>query len=128
MRRRIPLLGAKRTLTNRWADQAGRVLQKAATKALAVRACLELEIAAPPEAAACRAGLEVVEKLLTTKLQSAAMTERNASMLRVTPRPVIVDEPTMGSGCSSSWSSSPQAQPEFHRDRLLRLLPLDSTR
>jgi hypothetical protein len=50
MRRRIPLLGAKRTLTNRWADQAGRVLQKAATKALAVRACVELEIAAPPEA------------------------------------------------------------------------------
>ena len=39
--------------------------------------------------AARRAGLEFVEKLLTTKLDSADMTGRNASMLRLAPRPVI---------------------------------------
>ena len=43
-----PLLGAKRTRTNRWADQAGRVLQEAAIKALTVLARVESEIAAPP--------------------------------------------------------------------------------
>jgi hypothetical protein len=37
----------------------------------------------PPQAAARRAGLEFVEKLLTTKLTSTSTTERNAGMLRV---------------------------------------------
>jgi hypothetical protein len=37
----------------------------------------------PPEAAARRAGLEFVEKLLTTSLTSTDATERNAGMLRV---------------------------------------------
>jgi hypothetical protein len=37
----------------------------------------------PPQAAARRAGLEFVEKLLTTNLTSADTTERNAGMLRV---------------------------------------------
>ena len=32
-------------------------------------------------------GLEFVEKLLTTKLESADMTERNASMLAIRPVP-----------------------------------------
>ena len=36
----------------------------------------------PPQAAARRAGLEFVQKLLTTKLTSSAATERNTSMLR----------------------------------------------
>ena len=35
------------------------------------------------------------------------MTERNASMLRLTPRPVIVVEPVPSSGCASPWSWSP---------------------
>jgi hypothetical protein len=39
----------------------------------------------PPQAAARRAGLEGVEKLLTTNLTSTDTTERNASMLL--PRP-----------------------------------------
>jgi hypothetical protein len=39
----------------------------------------------PPQAAARRAGLEVVEKLLTTNLTSTDTTERNASMLRPCP-------------------------------------------
>ena len=39
----------------------------------------------PPEAAARRAGLEFVEKLLTTRLESVDMTERNASMLAYAP-------------------------------------------
>ena len=38
----------------------------------------------PPQAAARRAGLEFVEKLLPTKLTSTDTTERNAGMLRVT--------------------------------------------
>jgi hypothetical protein len=42
-----------------------------------------------------RAGLEFVEKLLTTKLESADMTERNASMLRPVLRPAIVVEPVL---------------------------------
>jgi hypothetical protein len=37
----------------------------------------------PPPAAARRAGLEFVEKLLTTNLTSTDTTERNAGMLRV---------------------------------------------
>jgi len=37
----------------------------------------------PPQAAARRAGLEFVEKLLPTKLTSTDTTERNAGMLRV---------------------------------------------
>jgi hypothetical protein len=37
----------------------------------------------PPEAAARRAGLEFVEKLLPTILTSTDTTERNAGMLRV---------------------------------------------
>jgi hypothetical protein len=40
----------------------------------------------PPQAAARRAGLEFVEKLLTTKLTSTDTTERNAGMLRVPHR------------------------------------------
>jgi hypothetical protein len=39
----------------------------------------------PPQAAARRAGLEFVEKLLTTNLTSTDTTERNAGMLRVPP-------------------------------------------
>jgi hypothetical protein len=65
----------------------------------------------PPRTAAGggrpQGGLEVVEKLLTTKLESADMTERNASMLRLTPRPVIVVELVTSSGCASPWSWSP---------------------
>jgi hypothetical protein len=37
----------------------------------------------PPEAAARRAGLEFVEKLLPTRLTSTDTTERNTGMLRV---------------------------------------------
>jgi hypothetical protein len=37
----------------------------------------------PPQAAARRAGLEFVEKLLTTNLTSTDTTEWNAGMLRV---------------------------------------------
>jgi hypothetical protein len=55
----------------------------------------------PPQAAARRAGLESVEKLLTTKLRSADMTGRNASMLHLAPRLVIVVELATGSGSSS---------------------------
>jgi hypothetical protein len=40
----------------------------------------------PPQAAARTAGLEFVEKLLTTKLTSTDTTERNAGMLRVPHR------------------------------------------
>jgi hypothetical protein len=40
----------------------------------------------PPQAAARRAGLEFVEKLLPTKLTSTDTTERNAGMLRVASR------------------------------------------
>ena len=54
-----------------------------------------------------QAGLEFVEKLLTMKLDSVGMTERNASMLRLTPRPVMVAELATGSCCAWSWSSSP---------------------
>jgi hypothetical protein len=43
----------------------------------------------PPEAAARRAGLEFVEKLLTTNLTSTDMTERNAGMLRVPHRRIV---------------------------------------
>src|SRR5512132_3243007 len=39
----------------------------------------------PPQAAARRAGLEFVEKLLTTNLTSADTTERKAGMLRRIP-------------------------------------------
>jgi hypothetical protein len=39
----------------------------------------------PPEAAARRAGLEFVEKLLTTNLTSTDTTEWNAGMLRRIP-------------------------------------------
>jgi hypothetical protein len=46
----------------------------------------------PPQAAARRAGLEVVEKLLPTKLTSTDTTERDAGMLRV---PLV----------ASSWST-----------------------
>jgi hypothetical protein len=42
----------------------------------------------PPQAAARRAGLEVVEKLLTTNLTSTDTTERNASEL-LHPRPAL---------------------------------------
>ena len=55
-----------------------------------------------PEAAR-RAGLEFVEKLLTTKLTSTSTTERNAGMLRLAPRPVIVVELVARSGLSSPW-------------------------
>ena len=44
----------------------------------------------PPQAAARRAGLEFVEKLLTTKLISADTTERDAGMLLPHPRPRTV--------------------------------------
>jgi len=40
----------------------------------------------PPQAAARRAGLEFVEKLLPTKLTSTDTTERNTGMLRVPHR------------------------------------------
>jgi hypothetical protein len=42
----------------------------------------------PPQAAARRAGLEFVEKLLTTKLESADMTERNGTLACFALRPV----------------------------------------
>jgi hypothetical protein len=57
-------------------------------------------------AAARRAGLEVVEKLLTTNLTSTDTTERNAGMLRV-PLVASLVELATGSGSSSSWSSPP---------------------
>jgi hypothetical protein len=69
----------------------------------------------PPQAAARRAGLEFVEKLVTTKLDSVDMTERNASMLRLTPRPVIVVE--LAPGSSSCWSSSPSPSAWLTRAR-----------
>ena len=57
------------------------------------------------QAAARRAGLEFVEKLLTTKLESADMTERNAGMLRV---PLVASvELATGRTSASSWSWSP---------------------
>jgi hypothetical protein len=60
----------------------------------------------PPQAAARRAGLEFVEKLLTTAMV-ALLDGRNASMLR--PRPAVASlvELATGPGCASSWSSSP---------------------
>jgi hypothetical protein len=60
----------------------------------------------PPQAAARRAGLEFVEKLLTTNLTSTDTTERNAGMLRV-PLVASLVELATGLGCASSWSSSP---------------------
>jgi hypothetical protein len=50
----------------------------------------------PPQAAARRAGLEFVEKLLTTKLTSTDTTERNAGMLRVSLVASLVELPTRG--------------------------------
>jgi hypothetical protein len=46
----------------------------------------------PPQAAARRAGLEFVEKILPTKLTSTDTTERNAGMLLLLrPRPAWLD-------------------------------------
>jgi hypothetical protein len=56
----------------------------------------------PPQAAARRAGLEFVEKLLTTKLTSTDTTERNAGMLRV-PLVVSLVELATGPGYASFW-------------------------
>src|SRR5215218_6120717 len=50
----------------------------------------------PPQAAARRAGLEFVEKLLPTKLTSTDTTERNAGMLRVPLVVSLVELPTSG--------------------------------
>jgi hypothetical protein len=50
----------------------------------------------PPQAAARRAGLEFVEKLLPTKLTSTDTTERNAGMLRVSLVVSLVELPTSG--------------------------------
>jgi hypothetical protein len=50
----------------------------------------------PPQAAARRAGLEFVEKLLTTNLTSTDTTERNARMLRVSLVVSLVELPTRG--------------------------------
>jgi hypothetical protein len=50
----------------------------------------------PPEAAARRAGLEFVEKLLPTKLTSTDTTERNAGMLRVSLVVSLVELPASG--------------------------------
>ena len=57
----------------------------------------------PPEAAARRAGLEFVEKLLPTNLTSTDTTERNAGMLRV-PLVASLVKLATGPGCSSPWS------------------------
>jgi hypothetical protein len=54
----------------------------------------------PPQAAARRAGLEFVEKLLTTNLTSTDTTERNASMLRVPLVVSLVKLPTSGPSLS----------------------------
>jgi hypothetical protein len=54
----------------------------------------------PPEAAARRAGLEFVEKLLTTNLSGTDTTERNASMLRVPLVVSLVELPTSGPSLS----------------------------
>jgi hypothetical protein len=50
----------------------------------------------PPEAAARRAGLEFVEKLLPTRLTSTDTTERNTGMLRVPLVVSLVGLPTSG--------------------------------
>jgi hypothetical protein len=55
----------------------------------------------PPEAAARRAGLEFVEKLLPTKLTSTDPTERNAGMLRAPLVVSLVELPA--SGPSLRW-------------------------
>jgi hypothetical protein len=54
----------------------------------------------PPQAAARRAGLEFVEKLLTTNLTSTDTTERNASMLRVPLVVSLVELPISGPSLS----------------------------
>ena len=59
----------------------------------------------PPQAAARRAGLEFVEKLLTTNLSGTDTTERNAGMLRVPLVASLVELPTAPRS-ASSWSSS----------------------
>jgi hypothetical protein len=56
----------------------------------------------PPQAAARRAGLEFVEKLLTTKLTSTDTRERNADMLRVSR---IRSDTSIDAGSSSSWTT-----------------------
>jgi hypothetical protein len=61
----------------------------------------------PPQAAARRAGIEFVEKLLTTNLTSADTTERDAGMLRLASRRVASVELATDPGSSWSWSSSP---------------------
>jgi hypothetical protein len=55
----------------------------------------------PPQAAARRAGLEFVEKLLPTKLTSTDTTERTAGMLRVSLVVSLVELPTRA--CFSDW-------------------------
>jgi hypothetical protein len=66
----------------------------------------------PPKAAARRAGLEFVEKVLTTKLTSTDTRERNADMLRAS---CIRSDTSIDAGSTSCWTTHAVRSPIARR-------------